>query len=283
MKNIYLFVILSLSSFLTACIEEDYCKDVDLTTKQCETDNECIKEYGEYYKCSRAEIKDESDYAEHPVFSKCEQKYCVVDECKKANLSCGLGECRSSYYYEYAYCKCNEGAIFKNNTCTENSCLTEDDCSSAGYKKGDDYIYLDVCSSEGMCVENCDSNWDCKGETSMCIKGVEWKEGTYEDVCTADNPNCKIISTCIDYMNGECYDGKHKTPYVKLQHRFYSEAFWGYLFCENNCDEENLCNPGFVCNNNKECVPICISDEDCLNDKFSKGKKCSSDLFYCIE
>ncbi len=110
------------------------------------------------------------------------------------------------------------------------------------------------CDTNDDCTDYYNSNYYCNYSQLEDNKNCQSKF-CFIDECKTSNINCGL-GTCISEAN--------------------------YHICK--CDENNPCNPGFVCNNeNQHCLPICFSDEDCLKDKFSKGNKCSLDLYYCVE
>ncbi len=245
-----IFFILTLISFLTACNtkEDDNCVPSEEKTIQCDTNEDCTEQYGSNYFCTYSGlIENES----------CESKFCFIDKCNSGNVKCGLGKCIPEV--NNYICECDENSVLKLITyyekiCIENKCQSKEDCENI-YKIDDygNHIALDSCSSQGKCVNVCETDFDCIGKDEVCNKGYNY----------SDCYNYKYID-CGDYYN---------SPYSSMNSNY----------CEKKCDENNPCKPGFVCNNeNQHCLPICFSDEDCLSDKFSEGEKCSLDLNYCV-
>ena len=195
--------------------------------------------------------------------NECDIKYCLKETCKSQNIDCGFGTCINT---EVGYdCICEEGKLHKyedtGKKCTENICSSSKDCRSHvminGEKRG-----MKLCLSNGTCGDKCNNSSDCIGETEFCaVYTIDRSETEYYDYY-----KCEEISSDIE----RC---ENYNKYLYL----YSNK----LECKDFCTK-NSCASGFRCNHNNHCTPpICLNDQDCINDKFSEGNTCNTELNYC--
>ena len=193
----------------------------------------------------------------------CVYDRCVEDYCAKYNYDCGTGYCymRDMFFPE---CKCEVGHYQSANSgqsvdkCHESySCETSRDCLYMRQINPEGDYSTDrvkICSFEGECTNYCETSLDCKGKEEVCI------------------------------FNNKCYQlGRDSDLDMGIPHcgdDYYNDRY-NNLRCTHKCGEDYSCDPGFSCVDTY-CVPRCLSNENCLKDKFT-GDICDETLRICVE
>lgn len=253
---------------VSSCDEKELAK---VDKYKCETDDECVSKFDDTYVCVESK-----EYYKQKSKSDCEvvitpegqfcsiaipRKQCVKDYCKYDNIDCGFGTCNLyvGNIGQGGYnCDCENGYLHKEYEdgsikCIENSCENSLFCKYTYIKTETETLYTDLCSGEGKCSEHCSNHFDCKGEFEFCDQSTR----------------------CIDLKTIQCSEDEYVDPYY-TKYLSYIEG----IFCSKKCDETNLCQAGFICNQNQQCVPKCTTNEQCRQDKFT-GNTCNIQLHYC--
>jgi len=179
--------------------------------------------------------------------------------------SCNNGICKEDGNY-IRYCECDSNQRIKmdnyDTTCIENICEKDSDCKNRAYHYDAtaDFYYSDlpICSTEGKCVKKCETNLDCDGETAICLP---------DGVCVN-----------IDFAYG-CYFPNNIEIELSYANIYNSVEILGKLSCSEFCTNGS-CKEGFICNDDKHCVPSCESNKDCKEDKFTTDI-CNLEKGYC--
>jgi len=259
----YLFLLSFLFIFFPSCFPYDNGGGGCGQNIECESDSQCIEEYGENFICfdEKRNYNNYSLIKTNKLSCAGPEAYCVEDICKNLELDCGDGECslRASYGNgpAFAECICNKNANYakymEQNAYTIQKCLIDyscensNDCLGVAKKINNEFHSVNVCTPDGLCVKGCSSNLDCKGDKEVCLSSGD---------------------TCLDITTIECKENTYNDPYKEGR-------------CSSFCNETtNSCKLGFKCSNEEKCVPTCINNDDCLKDKFT-GDTCNTELNYC--
>jgi hypothetical protein len=188
----------------------------------------------------------------------CYSGKCWENLCESFNYDCGTGQCYMRSF-NYPACKCLDGHYYSTHTPNSrvNKCyktyVCEDSTDCKFIKKVGESEYFRVCSTIGECTNYCETNNDCIGENEVCVynKGCYDKDTEYKEYY-------------VDY----CEEGYYHDPYNSL-------------ICIHECGNGYSCSAGYSCNDKNQCVPKCLTDDDCLNDKFT-GNICDETLKICV-
>jgi hypothetical protein len=245
-KNI--LILLALLLFIYSCNISNHQRETQYL--ECEINEECIEKWGNGFVCYR--------------------NSCKYDYCKTLNgyEACNEGTCYNNFN-GYS-CRCPEGQYNKSSSYTPNKafavdkCITDLSCKKASdcdfLRKGNEYF--SVCSAtKDKCVTHCINDFDCKGEYAACSN---------------EQPD---FNTCTDLKEVYYYfiDNPEYNEYCK------DTFFDPYMICGKNCETNDNCKTGFICSLDKTCLPICATNQDCENDKFSNGNICDTELNYCVQ
>jgi len=247
------FIVLSLIFILLSCessSDNDDCKggtSDGVCIVRCDTNQDCSNKDG---------------------LTICVENECIEDFCNTKNgyENCGEdGVCQS--FRQGYLCTCPDDKLTYGNRdvfrqgndlvlgkCLDTfTCKTSFECHHLIHDANNEgYIYFN-CSPQGECVEECKLDNDCIGEFEKCGQyGCYDMKKDFEDFASVE----------------KCGENFHFSPYVN-----------SFYHCEAPCNDD--CDLGYRCNNKKECVPTCITNEDCINDKFSVGNTCNTELNYC--